>query len=98
MGTALLQKQKITHLGFYATNFAPDGIKIGRDFDNLMEIQKPPMDDPPLVFEEWSEDLSNFGGGWSTDARVCIQHESPYPVAIDALVVAVDTNEKNMEK
>ena len=66
LGTALTQRKRISHLGLVMENTAPDGIRLGRDFNNLQKIR--PEIGRPLVAGEvianYDYDASQFNGGW----------------------------------
>ena len=97
LGTALTQYKRIDHLGITMLNTAPDGIRIGRDFDNLTQVATRYRNRPLVpgeVFTEWDQDASQFAGKWGPDERVHLEMRSPYPVSVAALVLNMKTNDR----
>jgi hypothetical protein len=78
-------------------NTAPDGLRIGRDFDNMTKLSsvfKGKVLEPFAIVEEWDYDATAFGGKFDTDSRVCIEASSPYPATISGLVIHMQTNDR----
>lgn len=97
LGTALTQYKRIDHVGITMLNTAPDGIRMGRDFDNLTRIATRYRNRPLVpgeILSEWDQDASQFNGGWSPDARVHLEMRSPYPVSVSSLVFNMKTNDR----
>lgn len=96
LGTALTQRKRISHLGLVMENVAPDGIRIGKDFNSLQRL-RPEFRGRPLTpgefFDNYDYDASQFGGGWNTDARVNIEMRAPYPATVSAMVLHMKTND-----
>jgi hypothetical protein len=95
-GTALLMKKRAIRLGLLMMNVCPEGIRIGRDFDNmtgLPAVYKGRTLTAGEVLEEYDQSLSSFSGAWDTDARICFSVSSPYPATFQGMVVAQETNE-----
>jgi hypothetical protein len=96
-GTALTQKKRVDHLALVGLNTAPDGLRIGRDFNNmtrLSSIFKGKVLQPYQIVEEWDYDASTFGGKFDSDSRVCIECNSPYPATIAGIVIHMQTNDR----
>lgn len=96
-GTALTQKKRVDHLALLGQNTAIDGLRIGRDFDNmtrLSSIYKGKVLDPFFIVEEWDYDATTFGGKFDTDSRVCFENSSPYPCTISGMVIHMQTNDR----
>lgn len=96
-GTALTQKKRVDHLAFLGLNTAPDGLRIGRDFDNmtkLSSIYKGRALDQYEIVDEWDYEATSFNGKFDTDSRVCIEAVSPYPVTICGLVIHMQNNDR----
>lgn len=98
-GTALGMYKRVNHLGLYMVDVVLEGVRIGRDFNNLQQLSSTDRGrgnavDFNLVKEEYDQDLSNFGGRWEVDSRICIEARAPYPVSIAALVIAMTTNDR----
>jgi hypothetical protein len=96
-GTALTQKKRVDHLALLGVNTAPDGLRIGRDFDNmskLSSIYKGKALEPYFIVEDWDYDATAFGGKYDTDSRVCIEANSPYPATISGMVIHMQTHDR----
>lgn len=96
-GTALTQKKRVDHLGIVGLNTAPDGLRIGRDYDNMTKLsgiyKGKPLDNYFIV-DEWDYDATAFNGKFDTDSRVCITAQSPYPATICGFVINMATNDR----
>jgi hypothetical protein len=96
-GTALTQKKRVDHLAIMGLHTAPDGLRIGRDFDNMTKLSNvfrgKPLDDYFIV-PEWDYEATAFGGKFDTDSRVCITAQSPYPATIQGMVIHLETNDR----
>jgi hypothetical protein len=97
LGTALLQRKRVGQMGVILENAHYQGLKYGRDFDN--------MDNLPLVVDgaivaadtvhaEYDHDMTTFNGGWGTDSRLCLESVPNRPVTLLALVMQVETHDK----
>jgi len=96
-GTALTQKKRVDHLAIVGLNTAPDGLRIGRDYDNMYKlsgIYKGKALDDYFIVEEWDYDATAFPGSWDTDSRICITAQSPYPATISGMVISMKTNDR----
>lgn len=96
-GTALTQKKRVDHLGIVGLNTAPDGLRIGRDYENMTKlsaIHKGKQLDDYFIVEEWDYDATAFPGKFDTDSRICITAQSPYPATIAGLVISMQTNDR----
>lgn len=98
LGTALLQKKRLSHLGVILANTHAQGLKYGPSFDY--------MDDLPLmesgaevgadtVHTSYDEEMFEFPGEWDTDSRLCLQAQAPRPCTILAAVLPVETHDKH---
>lgn len=96
-GTALTQKKRVDHLALLGLNTAPDGVRIGRDFDNmtkLSSVYKGKVLDPYYIVPEWDYEATSFGGKYDTDSRICIEAVSPYPATICGMVIHMQTHDR----
>lgn len=96
-GTALTQKKRIDHLALIGVNTAPDGLRIGRNFEHmtkLSSIYKGKTLEPYFIVPEWDYDATSFGGKFDTDSRVCIEANSPYPATISGMVIHMQNNDR----
>ncbi|WP_333846864.1 hypothetical protein [Phaeobacter italicus] len=98
LGTPLNQYKKVDHLGLFMVDTAPDGVRIGRDANNLTGLNRFGADGQIIpdgaVLSEYDVDMQQFNGDWRTDSRVCIQAQAPYPVHVAAMVVGMKTNDR----
>lgn len=96
-GTALTQKKRVDHLALIGVNTAPDGLRIGRNFDHmtkLSSVYKGKVLEPYFIVPEWDYDATAFGGKFDTDSRVCIEANSPYPATISGMVIHMQNNDR----
>lgn len=96
-GTALTQKKRVDHLALIGSNTAPDGLRIGRDFDNMTKLSsvfKGKVLEPYFIVEDWDYDASAINGKFDTDSRVCIEAKSPYPATIHGMVLHMQTHDR----
>lgn len=95
-GTALLMKKKVSRLGLLMRKVGWKGVRIGRDFSNLLglpTVYKGKSLIASQTLSEYDQSLMSFNGAWDTDSRVCFSVSSPYPATFMGLVVALETNE-----
>lgn len=99
-GTAMLQKKTVDSLGMIITDFHRHGLRYGHSFDDPYRglYPLPQMvggTAAPLIVlsDVHDEEPVVFPGEWSTDSRVCMEINSPYPATICGMVFSVTTNE-----
>ena len=96
-GTALNQKKKVNYIGVIMRNTHNDGLRFGKDFDNLDPLPRT-RDGVAVtsteVFEEFDEPAFTFDGEWDTDSRLCLQATAPKPCELLAAVLSVETNDR----
>lgn len=96
LGTALFQRKRVSKLGLYFVNTILDGVRVGRDENNLRQFTTT-LSGGPLTSgelqEEYDGDLMPFNGNWDTDSRIYLRMQSPYPCTASALVMQVKTND-----
>lgn len=101
-GTALLQRKRVTQVGFLAADFMYGAWTAGPAFGATGDSGT--MDPLPLtkdgadvsqttVYAEWDEPSFPFRGEWNTDSRLCLKGSAPYPATLLGLVVGVETHE-----
>jgi hypothetical protein len=98
MGSALVQKKRIEHLGVIMMNTHFQGLKYGPDFSNLSPL--PRIKDGTATAEDtvhatFDEPAFEFEGTWDTDSRLCLQAQAPRPCTLLAAIVPVETHEKS---
>ncbi len=103
LGTAgqvspLNQQKRTVHLGLVLANMHPRGLRYGPYFDGQFTDYY--MDDMPLIedgtevgtdmADDYDQNMVEFPGTWTTDARLCLQAQAPRPCT----VLAVTTDMK----
>ena len=87
---SLTRHKRISHLSLVLNDAYAQSLRFGPDFDN--------MDDMPLVeaneevgqstlHTTYDEEAIEFPGIWSSDARLCIEAQSPRPVTVLAAIL-----------
>lgn len=97
LGTALLQRKRVSHLGLYMVDVILDGVQIGRNNEDLVGLHTTFEGAPVtsnMLFSDYDFDASQFNGEWFTDARINIIMNAPYPVSVSALVISMKTNDQ----
>lgn len=99
-GTSLLQPKKVALTGVLLSDYHPNGILIGSDFDDvnamdeLPKIEKGyPIDANTTLPATLDGNMFPFPGVWDTDARLCIEVKPGYSATLHALVVGMETNQ-----
>lgn len=95
-GTALNQRKRVNKLGILLYKSHHLGVEHGPDFDSLSSLPQVElgMDIPEgMIHETLDVDMTEHGGGWDTDSRVCLKASAPLPVTIVGMTVQVGTHE-----
>jgi hypothetical protein len=97
LGTAILQRKRISQIGFVLAYTHKQGIRYGQDFDTL--------DDLPLieryetvsneVWETYDNETIEFNGSWDTDSRICLVADAPRPATVLGMAFVIETNDKS---
>jgi len=96
-GTALLQKKNINNLGVILRNTHYQGLKYGPNFstlDDLPLVQGAAAIADDTIHTSYDEETFSFQGRWDTDARLCLQSQSPNPCNVLAAIIGLEINEK----
>ena len=94
-GTAVIEKKRVEKVGLLAGDMHKAAVRYGPDFDNLYalpNVERGKVTSDHYIWDDYAEPLMGFGGGWDTDARVCLEMQAPYPVTLYGLIIAMDTN------
>lgn len=94
-GTAVIEKKRVEKVGLLAGDMHKAAVRYGPDFNNLYalpNVERGKVTSDHYIWDDYAEPLIGFGGGWDTDARVCLEMQAPYPVTLYGLVIAMDTN------
>lgn len=97
LGTALTQRKKVSRLALILAYTHAQGLKYGRDFDNMDDMplmERGARVDQDSIWEDYDADSFEFGGIWDTDSRICLKAQSPYPATVLAAVVSLETKER----
>lgn len=95
--SALGAKKRIHRLGVVLCDTHAQGLKYGRDFDNMDDL--PLMEqwaevDGDSIHDDYEEPTFAFPGEWTTDARLCLEAEAPKPCTVLAAVIDMEANAK----
>lgn len=96
--TMLLRKKKINHLGVVLKNTHYQGLTFGPSFtvlDDLPQTEDNSITAADTIHSTYDEEMIEFPGEWDTDARLCLQAESPRPCNILAAIVGIESYDKN---
>jgi hypothetical protein len=94
-GTALFHKKKVSDLGLYLLNTAPNKLLAGKDFDTLRSFNSTENGRPLAngeVVASFDADMKEISNDWDTDSRICLRMPSPYPMTVASMVLGVKTN------
>lgn len=97
-GTVLNQAKSINHIGLITLDTHMEGLRYGKDFDNMDDLPKTKdwsSVENDFIYEEFDDNFIEFDGEWTTDARVCLEAASPLPANVLSCVVAMDIEEDN---
>lgn len=96
--TELTYHKRITQLGFVLADAYVQSLRFGPSFDVLddMPVSENSRDIPEDTMQDtYDEELIEFPGEWSGDARLCIEAMSPRPVTVLAAVLAYEVESKS---
>lgn len=97
LGTPLTQKKKIDHIGLLLFDTHARGIATGQSFDHLdalPQIEGGGEVDADTVWGQYDQPVTEVGGAWDTDARLCLLAQAPFPCGVSGVIVSTQTNEK----
>lgn len=86
---------RIATLALLLRNVHAKGLRFGQDFSSLESL--PDMEEEALVNPNSVTDFYNynpveFGGGWDTDTRVCLQASAPLPCTVLGVLAVLEEN------
>lgn len=93
LGTALKSTKEIQGLGVVLVNTHHKGLKFGSDFttmDNLPSVEYGAAVADGTVYAAYDEPAFIFPGTWETDARLCLEANSPRAVTVAAAICDVE--------
>lgn len=96
-GTALTQIKKVNRLGVIMNDTHYQGLRYGRDLDNLQnlpEVVDGKVTPADTVWGHFDKKAFMFPGSWDTDSRICLEAASPRPCTLLAAVIDVETHDR----
>lgn len=96
-GFGLLERKRVTRVGFVAKWLHHLGLRYGPSFDKLVglpQVENGKNVAPDTIWEDYHEDDIAFGGDWDADSRICLQATAPLPVTLLAAIAVVESIEK----
>jgi len=100
-GIGLLERKKVTRLGFIAKWLHYQGLQYGPTFSELYDLPlvEDGMTTPAnTVWEDYHEDDFSFGGDWDTDSRICLQAAAPRPCTLLAALAVMESIERQSNR
>ena len=100
-GIGLLERKKVTRLGFIAENLHYQGLQYGPTFSQLYdlpEVEEGQVTPANTVHASYHEDDFAFGGEWDSDSRICLQAAAPRPCTLLAAIAEIESVEKASER
>lgn len=97
LGTALTQRKRLSHVGLVAANLHAQGLKYGPTFDvmdDLPQIEEGAVVDLDSIHSTYDMDMFEWPGGWSPDARMCLEMNAPRPCTVMGVVVGLIETDK----
>lgn len=94
-GSPLNMQKKIDHLGLILAYAHPQGLRYGPDFgylDTQPQIEAGTGVGTAML-TSYDENLIEFPGEWTTDARVCLQAQAPRPCTVMAITMSMAVNQ-----
>ncbi|BBP51249.1 hypothetical protein PHLH3_08750 [Pseudomonas sp. St386] len=97
LGAALLQKKRISQIGFVLADTHRKGVRFGQDFETLDDLPDIENYQTPTesVWADYDNETIEFPGSWDTDARICLEAASPRPATVLGAVFVIETNDKS---
>jgi len=97
-GNPLTQRKRLDHVGLILADTHAQGLTYGQDFDHMDDL--PLMEsyttvDQDSVWDSYDADSIELNGTWDTDARICLQAESPRPCTVLAVVLSGAGHDKS---
>jgi hypothetical protein len=86
-GSPLNRQKKVGHIGLILADTHRKGLKYGGAFDYLDDMPEieAGAEVTAEVTTEYDENLIEFPGFWTTDARICLQAQAPRPATVMAV-------------
>jgi hypothetical protein len=92
-GTPLNIQKRVEHIGVILADTHPQGLRYGADFD-LLDTRPQIEDGAPIsgMTVAYDQNLMEFPGLWTTDARVCLQAQAPMPCNVMSVTIGGQVN------
>lgn len=97
LGLSLTQVSRVNAIGLILLDTHPKGLTFGPSYDvqdALPAIESGATVDQTAMRAEYDERMIEFPGDWSTDNRLCLMAQAPYPCTVAAAVLNVDRQDK----
>jgi len=100
-GTALTMPKRVSEIGLLLENAHVNAVEFGPDFNTMRRMDRVysgrPLTDQEIL--EIHDQLAfAFPGEWTTDSRVCLRVQAPYPATLLGLVTSIELNERNYRR
>lgn len=96
LGTAILQRKRISQIGFVLADTHKRGVRYGQDFVTMDDL--PAIEEYEAVtaevWESYDNETIEFPGSWDTDSRICLEANAPRPATVLGMAFVVETNDK----
>jgi hypothetical protein len=92
-GSALTQPKRVNTVGVIMKDTHVQGLKYGRDFDNLQSLPmkyKGKTMGVNDIYSEYDGSPVAFGGTWDSDSRLCLKATAPRPCTLLAAIIEMD--------
>lgn len=96
-GIGLLEHKRVNKIGFIGENLHYQGLQYGPDFTTMYDLPgvEGGTDVPEdFIWTEYHEEMMPFGGEWDSDARICLQGQSPKPATLLAAIAEFQSVER----
>lgn len=97
LGTALNQRKIVNECGIIGRNICAGGLQYGPDYNNLdylPVIEEGDTFSDDYIYESYDNIMFEFNGDYTSDARLCLQCESPFAATILAATIQINTNDR----
>jgi hypothetical protein len=101
-GTALTRLKKVSQFGLILQNTAQGdtanarGPRFGTHFDHLRNLPSEGPDgdfvDETYIHDQSDLDMFTIADTWSTDSRLCVEVDAPYPITLLCITFSMETN------
>ncbi len=100
-GIGLLERKKVTRLGFIAKWLHFQGLRYGPTLPaqyDLPLVEGGEDQAANTIHEDYHEDDFAFGGDWNTDSRICLEAAAPRPATVLAALAIMESVERRSNR